>query len=43
LHDKQIKVHGEALVKITKVNVSSIGSSWRLLRKRKKLNKILDK
>jgi hypothetical protein len=42
-HDKQIKVHGNTIVKITKVNYVQVGSHWRVMSKGKKLRKMLKK
>ncbi|WP_066065284.1 hypothetical protein [Neobacillus soli] len=41
LHNKRIKVHGDTIVKITKVNYVQVGSHWRVARKKRRLVKIL--
>lgn len=42
IHDKRIKVHEDTIVKICKVDFVQIGNHWRVIRKREKLQKILD-
>lgn len=43
LHDKKIKVHGDTIIKITKVNYVQIGSHWRVMRRRKKFSNLINK
>ncbi|MDQ0202172.1 hypothetical protein [Neobacillus ginsengisoli] len=38
IHDKRIKVHGDTIIKLTKVNNVQVGSHWRAIRKLQKLN-----
>lgn len=42
IHDKRIRVFGETIIKINKVNYVDIGNHWRVIRRGKKLQKRLN-